>query len=315
MQRIIQGVLIFIMSITFLHAGNRKKHVLQTDSKHIFAMAFSCNGEVLAIGDGQIVKIFNFQDRSLVHVLDNGHTSMITALGFSPDSTTIASGDMNGVIRIWNLRDNTIRFTFPQPGDVITSLSFCPMGLYLAAGTTGNKTLIWNLEDGTLLQEFLREDDVLAVKFHPEGRLLASSGADGRIMLYDTETFTLFQTLDLHKSWVRALDFSNNGFQLVSGDDKGHVISWRKTEQGNFRFGRSERAGRSWVSGISYSDNGYGYSVAYTGGIISINRSGIMKKIRTGIFIHDILLQPGNKLQMNPVIATRGRGVIIYNIR
>jgi WD40 repeat protein len=314
MQKVVIVILIiFLASVN--QASSRSKKVVETENKNIFAISFSEHGEILAIGDGTAIKMFSIKTLSLLQKLENGHASMITALLFSSDSTIIVSGDMEGRICIWDLAENVLKFSFFQTADVISSLSLSPDSRYLAAGTTGNQTLIYDLAEQKLLKELIREDDVLVVKYHPEGKLLASAGADGKIFLYNTDTWDIHQILEKHKSWIRALDVGSDGLLMISGDDTGRIIKWRLNSQGYFSPIETLRSGNSWVSGLSFFTGDMTFVVANIKGKITIRTKFYSENIKSRYFITAILFQPNKNGVIIPVIATRGNGVIVYGRR
>ena len=67
-----------------------------------------------------------------------GHASAATALAFTPDRCTLASGDRDGNGRIWSVASSKPgeRATFRAP-EAVKSLSFSPNGRLLAAGAAG----------------------------------------------------------------------------------------------------------------------------------------------------------------------------------
>jgi WD40 repeat protein len=86
-----------------------------------------------------------------------------TALAFSPDQRRVASGDTNGVVKLWNVADGRLIRWFNHPQQV-TAVAFTPDGrrLITAAGTIRT----WDAETGRLIHNFeesFRTSAVLAV--------------------------------------------------------------------------------------------------------------------------------------------------------
>lgn len=65
---------------------------------------WSPNGELIAIGftDGTI-GILNASNGQLLQTL-TGHTMRVTAVAFSPDGTSLATGSLDGTIRLWSVK-------------------------------------------------------------------------------------------------------------------------------------------------------------------------------------------------------------------
>lgn len=75
----------------------------------IYALAFSHNGQLVAIGDHAArVQIWQVHDGRLLGTL-TGHTDPIQQVVFRPDDTTIFSVSEDHTIREWQLHDGTLR--------------------------------------------------------------------------------------------------------------------------------------------------------------------------------------------------------------
>ena len=67
---------------------------------------------------------------------------------------------------------------------------------------------------------------VTSVKFHPEGKLLCSSGADSFIFLWNCADGKIVKQLLGHKLGVDDIAFSQDGRYLISGSDDRTVKIW-----------------------------------------------------------------------------------------
>src|SRR5262249_992822 len=70
------------------------------------------------------------------------------------------------------------------------------------------------------------EGDVVFATYSPDGRVLASSGKDNVVRLWDVATRAALQTLRGHRDMVFAVAFSPDGNQLASARPDGTGIPW-----------------------------------------------------------------------------------------
>jgi WD40 repeat protein len=69
-------------------------------------------------------------------------------------------------------------------------------------------------------------DDIRGVAFSPDGRVLATAGADSVIYMWDTETHRQIGKLDGHSDAVKSVAFGPDGKTLASGSDDRTIILW-----------------------------------------------------------------------------------------
>ena len=86
---------------------------------------------------------------SLVQFLAR-NTAGVYSVAFDQDGRTLASGSLDGAIRLWNITDPVHPHPIGQPLIVSTaalgSVAFSPDGHTLASGSLDGTTRLWNLD-------------------------------------------------------------------------------------------------------------------------------------------------------------------------
>jgi WD40 repeat protein len=133
-------------------------------------------------------------------------------------------------------------------------MEFSPDGRQLAVGggqpSRNGQLQIWDVVDGTLLHEFDQphSDTVLAVRFSPDGRYLASGAADRFLRVFDVRSFELAGTFEGHTHHVLSVDWQLDGRRLATGSADQTVKLWDFREKRQIRtiegFGKDVTAVR-----------------------------------------------------------------------
>ncbi len=116
-----------------------------------------------------------------------GHTDGVADLAFSADGKMLATGSTDRTVRVWDVDTGELLHDWPHkllPG----KLAFHPDGQVLAV-TAGRSVLLWAIPAATLTHTLTaHEGPVSALAYSPDGRYLASAGADGVVALHDAQS-------------------------------------------------------------------------------------------------------------------------------
>lgn len=144
----------------------------------------------------------------------------VTALAFSPDGKSLASSGYHEVL-LWNPDDGKLVHRITNVAERVYDLDFSTDGktLAVAAGTPAQigELKLFNVADGKLLGDFgISDDAFFAVAWSPDGKRLASAGADRVIRVFDIASGEEQLTIEDHADWVMGLTFSPDGKKLAS---------------------------------------------------------------------------------------------------
>ena len=112
----------------------------------MLALALNPLGKSLVVAVDWDVKVYDISKRLELFEL-KGHKGQVSAVAFSPDGETIATGSWDGLHRpSWDAASGRERATFKWPIGRIYSLAYAPDGLRLAAGGDLGHTIVWDME-------------------------------------------------------------------------------------------------------------------------------------------------------------------------
>ncbi|WP_147312520.1 protein kinase domain-containing protein [Thermomonospora umbrina] len=109
-------------------------------------LAFAPDNRTLAIGAANTTVLWDVRDRRQIGTPLTGHSATVTALAFSRDGTTLATGGQDQVARLWDVAGQTQRGApLAGHGGPVESLVFTGDGTSLITGDTSGTVRRWNV--------------------------------------------------------------------------------------------------------------------------------------------------------------------------
>lgn len=168
----------------------------------------------------------------LHHHLDfSGHTGKLWTVVFSPDGERLASGGLDGTVKIWDRADGRISQSLAHPLPGVTEQAFSPDGSLLATASYDAKLRLWRVSDGALLRTFSgHQGTIWSVAFSPDGKLLVSGGEDRHLRLWSLDQEQPLRRLEGHTLSIWSVAFSPDGQTLASGGFGNELRLWRVSD-------------------------------------------------------------------------------------
>ena len=109
------------------------------------AVALSRDGAVLAVAVDWTAKLYDLERRKERAVL-KGHKGRVSAVAFSPDGSTLATGSWDRTVRLWDVATGREQRAFSWDVGQVCSLAYAPDGQRLAAGGDAGTVVVWDAE-------------------------------------------------------------------------------------------------------------------------------------------------------------------------
>lgn len=237
------------------HAASQLGEPLRGHEGRVLAVAYSPGGRALATAGGDHTARLWLRAATAPGEADpatvdghgyrplaiaRGHTDQVTSVAFAPRGRLLATGGLDGTVRLWQLdldavgRDAVRPLGRPLAGHrgKVLAVAFSPDGQILATGGTDHTALLWDLTSsvprplGPPLADHRWHVQALAVS--PDGDTLAAAAGFGTVRLWDLTDPARPSGLAELTSWqsgqVRAVAFAADGRTLAAAAGIGAAV-------------------------------------------------------------------------------------------
>ena len=194
-------------------------------------LAFTADGrDVLSCGpDGRFLR---WEARTGVLQAElRGHRADVSAIAASADGLGLASADWSGVLKFWAVDAVDVAIhRVPSAANMVARASrvaLDPRGRLLACGTSLAGLSAWPLPGSAAPPSLLADTPVVtSLGFTPDGRRALAGTATGLLLVVDTATWTLVDTLRAHRGPILGLAIHPDGRWLATGGQDARVRLW-----------------------------------------------------------------------------------------
>ena len=203
---------------------------LDFQDSSVFGLAWHPNGNLLAASGHGGVKIWDKSDwQKTPYLLEVPGASLDCA--WSSDGTYLASGNLDRTISLlqWENPPPWLMQGFPSKVSLVTWSQVASQPLLAAACPDG--ATVWQYRENNWHNYVLeRQKAIKAIAFSPNSSLLATTGNDGNISLWQGQK--LIKSLKGASSGLSCLAWQRSGQCLAAGGQNGELLIYQESTSG-----------------------------------------------------------------------------------
>lgn len=256
-------------------------------------IAFSPNGEYLASGSSNLgTSIWDAENGEQMMFFPE--TAPITAVAFSQDGKILATSSKDGMVSLWDFGTQTQLFRILGQPTGFNFLALSPEGDRIAVGNDPKSTSLWNVNptgSREVLTIAAHNGKVYDAIYNPSGTMIASTGEDGNLRIWDSSTGDLLHSLPTLKEWVNFPAFSPDGERVAAANPDGGISIWNVDSGHEVAVIAIDGPA---ITAITFSPDGSKLAAGGLGGIAYIWDTATRRKLATienndGLLITDLI--------------------------
>jgi WD40 repeat protein len=257
-----------------------------------------------------IVELYDLKTSQLVDSIRYSDSTQIKSLVLSKDSMTLVTGFSDGFIIIHDLLSNN-RNKIKASDFMITTIAI--QSNIIALGTY-NGEVIFIDKAGNILDRKKSHDDVVTkVVISSEGRLMASTGMDGKLNIYNLRQKNSYYCLIKKAKPCRDVEISLDTKYLLVCFDNGRIENWRINYDNSIQLIESDHI-KGWAIDICiYSDNITWAACSANGEIVVKTSFGPYYKTNLRVPLLQINFVPLAGLRLTTLVSAYKSGLKIIN--
>jgi WD40 repeat protein len=255
---------------------------LRGHNDEVMAVAWSPDGKRLASTslnlhseDDNRVKIWDAETGAKLFTL-HGHRERVWSVTWSPDGQHIATASSDRTVRVWDTSTGKLIRSLRQGKEQFESVAWSPDGKYIAGGESwpgSHSICVWEAANGQLVAILSGHSDVVySLSWSPDGRYLASGGWDAKVIIWNSNTWSQYESFTGHVERVYGVAWSPDGKRIASASFDKTIKVWElsdRTERLSLGRRDSDAFGGA-VYAISWSPDGSTIATGHFDGTVNL---------------------------------------------
>ena len=168
---------------------------MEGHTNDVLSVAFSADGRfVVSASRDKAVRVWDVDGgkevQTMYDTMTEGQTGWVSTAAFSPDGRYVVSNDWYEIKCVWDTATGKLAGSHSSAGSAeLTSLAICSVTGLAAVGNSAGSVRLLDLTNPaaitTIYRGRLHTGATAHVSFSPDGSVLASAGADGRLFFMD----------------------------------------------------------------------------------------------------------------------------------
>ena len=176
--------------------------------------------------------LWDIEKPNIVLLRQEGHSTSVHCCGFHPDGSLIATGDLGGIVRIWDLRSGRAIWGGDSHAKSVLGIDFNVNGYIMSSCSIDNTIKVWDLRKHTEYTIPAHDNLISAIKFEPnKGEWLVSVSFDKTVRIWSMKrmasyNFKLTHQIKGHHSRISDLcisdgkGYNQTQFVITASHDK-----------------------------------------------------------------------------------------------
>ncbi|GFP95701.1 angio-associated migratory cell protein [Phtheirospermum japonicum] len=160
-----------------------------------------------------------------------GHQDSVSSLCFSADGQLLASGSLDGVVKVWDIAKGELKCTLEGPSGGIEWVRWHPKGHLVLAGSEDSSVWMWNADKASYMNVFTGHgSSVSCGDFTPDGKTICSGSDDATMRIWNpatAENIHVVRGHPYHTAGLTCLTINSDSTLALSGSSDGsaHVVN------------------------------------------------------------------------------------------
>ena len=181
---------------------------------------------------------------------------LCTSLAFSPKGDILASGSVERVVKLWDIRTGECLAIMEGHKYPVLSLAFSPDGNKLVSGSGDTTLMTWDVENQSRIHHMKGHGFyVVTCDWDPQGNRIVSGSVDANICEWDASSGEMIHRHSEHRAAIHQVRFSFDGLRVASGSSDLHMILWDSSKT-PMKVEHILQGHKTEVRALSFSEDG-----------------------------------------------------------